>query len=164
MKNAQWLICGVALAIVSTRCFAISWQDRLSNSSEELVHRNIEAGTQSGGLSLSSLSTMLEGGNAALSANSLANAAGVIAYCAKNKLISAGNAEKIENQLIRKLGLKHRNNAAKKDYAQGQSGLLNTRNGQQLDMRDLSHSELAVKVKTEACDLVLKQGMNSLSR
>lgn len=167
MKNSYWITCSTALAItlISTKCIATSWQDRLTNSSEEHIDHNIVAGTQSGGLSLSSLSTMLEGGNTALSANTMANAAGVIEYCVKNKLSSMANAEKIQHLLAHRLRLTQpRNSATKKDYTQGLSGLLNTHNGQQLDMNDLSHSELAVQVKTKACDLVLKQGMDYLAR
>jgi len=166
MKKKHWLTCSASLifVLISTNCIAVSWQDRLSSSSEELTHRSIAAGTQSGGLSLSSLTAMLGGGNSALSANTMANATGVIEYCAKNKLSSMTSPDRIQNQLIHKLNLNHpRNSTAKHDYAQGQQGLLNTRNGQQLDMNDLSHSELAAKVKTKACDLVLKQGMDYLT-
>lgn len=166
MKNQYWLNCSTVLviALISKDCIAVSWQDRLTNLSEEKTQSNIVAGTQSGGLSLSSLSTMLEGGSTALRANTMANAAGVIEYCTKNKLSSMANAEKIKNQLVHKLGLTHpQNSTVKKDYTQGLSGLLNTHNGQQLDMNDLSHSELAAEVKTKACDLVLKQGMDYLS-
>lgn len=166
MKNKHWLTYGMALVmvLVTTKSIASSWQEQLVSSSEH-IHRSLSGGTQSGGLSLSSLSSMLEGGNAALSANTIANAAGVIEYCTQYKLSSMMNAEKIQSQLVQKLGLHHpHNSAAKNDYTQGQLGLLNIRNGQQLDMSDLSHSELARKVKTKACDLVLKQGMDYLSR
>ncbi len=166
MNNPYWLTCSTSLIflLISTKCIALSWQDKLINLSEAQIHHNIVAGTQSGGLSLSSLSTLLEGGNTALSANTMENAAGVIEYCTKNKLSSMANAEKIKSKLVHKLGLIHpHNNIAKKDYIQGLSGLLNTHNGQQLDMNDLSHSELAAEVKTKACDLVLKQGMDYLS-
>ena len=166
MNNPFWLNYSASLVflLISTKCIALSWQDKLINLPEEQLHQNIVAGTQSGGLSLSSLSTLLDGGNTALSANTMANAAGVIEYCTKNKLSSMANAEKIQGKLVYKLGLTHpRNTAAKKDYAQGLSGLLNTHNGQQLDMKDLSHSELAAEVKTKACNLVFKQGMDYLS-
>lgn len=167
MNNPCRLTCFTALviALTSTECFAASWQDRLGDLSEEQADPNAVAGTQSGGLSLSALSTLLEGGSTALTANTMANAAGVIGYCTENRLASLTNAEKVQGQLVHKLSLNHpRNSTAKKDYTQGLSGLLNTHDGQQLDMKDLSHSELAVQVKTKACDLVLKQGMNYLSR
>lgn len=167
MKNQYrlTLISVLAMALGSTPCMAISWQDKLANVAEDQVQRNVIAGTESGGLSLSSLSTMLNGGSTALSANTMANAAGVIEYCAKNKLTSLTNAGNIQSQLANKLNLNNpRNSAAKKDYTQGLSGLLNTSDGQQLDMNDLSHSELATKVKSKACDLVLKQGVHFLSK
>lgn len=166
MNNSYWLNYSTPLLflLISTKCIALSWQDKLINLPEEHVHHNIAAGTQSGGLSLSSLSTLLEGGNTALSANTMANAAGVIEYCTKNKLFSMANAEKIQSKLIHQLILTHpRSSTVKKDYIQGLSGLLNTHNGQQLDMNDLSHSELAAEVKMKACDLVFKQGMDYLS-
>ena len=167
MKNQHWLTYSITLtmALISMNCIAVNWQDRLTNPSEALAYHCITTGTQSGGLSLSSLTDMLDGGNTALSANTMANAAGVIEYCAKNKLSSMTSADNIQSQLIHKLSLKHpRNSTVKHDYAQGQQGLLNTRNGQQLDMSDLSHSELAAKVKAKACDLVLRQGMDYLTQ
>lgn len=168
MKNPYWINCSTALIIlfISTKCIAISWQDKLTNLSETAeTHQDSVAGTQSGGLSLSSLSTLLEGGNTALRANTLANATGVIEYCIKNKLSSQTNAERIQSKLVKKLGLTHpRSHETKKDYAQGKSGLLNTHNGQQLDMKELGYSELAAEVKMKACNLVFKQGTDYLSR
>ncbi|MFH7099226.1 DUF2501 domain-containing protein, partial [Klebsiella pneumoniae] len=48
-------------------------------------------------------------------------------------------------------------------YLDGLQGLLNSKNGQQLDLNTLGNSSLAKQVKTKACDLVLKQGVNFLS-
>lgn len=48
-------------------------------------------------------------------------------------------------------------------YLDGLQGLLNSNNGQQLDLNTLGNSSLAKQVKTKACDLVLKQGVNFLS-
>lgn len=142
---------------------AVSWQNRLISSAED-AHRRSEEGTQSGGLSLSSLTVILDGGNSALSASTMANATGIIEYCAKNRLSSFTASGEVQRQLIYKLNLHHpANSAAKHDYALGQQGQLNTRNGQQLDMNDLSHSELALEVKTKACDFVLRQGMDFLT-
>ena len=42
-------------------------------------------------------------------------------------------------------------------------GLLNAKDGQQLDLNTIGNSSLAKQVKTKACDLVLKQGMNFIS-
>lgn len=167
MNYPYWLNYSAALifSLISMNCIALDWQDKLTNSSEQQINPESVAGTQSGGLSLSSLSTLLDGGNSTLMANTMANAAGVMEYCTKNNLISIANAEKIQRKLIHKLSLTHpRNGAAKKDYHQGLSGSLNTHDGQQLNMNDLSRSELAAEVKTKACERVFKQGMNYLSR
>ena len=42
-------------------------------------------------------------------------------------------------------------------------GLLNAQNGQQLNLSTLGNSALAKQVKTKACDLVLKQGVNFIA-
>ncbi|WP_157799702.1 DUF2501 domain-containing protein, partial [Bacillus subtilis] len=51
----------------------------------------------------------------------------------------------------------------KTDYTQGVAGLLNTGNGQQLNLQSLSNSPMGEKLKTKACDVVLKQGKNFIS-
>ncbi|WP_130943326.1 DUF2501 domain-containing protein, partial [Klebsiella quasipneumoniae] len=48
-------------------------------------------------------------------------------------------------------------------YLEGLQGLLSNNSGQQLNLNTLGSSPLAEKVKTKACDLVLKQGLNFLS-
>lgn len=167
MKKSYWLNGTVILiiALISNNCLAISWQDELSSASEGLAYRTIATGTESGELSLSSLTAILNGGNTALSANTMANAAGIIEYCAQNKLASITRSGKIQNQLARKLNLNHLDSSNEKDdYTQGQQGLLNTHTGQQLNMSDLSNSALGKKVKVKACNLVLKQGIDYLSR
>ena len=49
------------------------------------------------------------------------------------------------------------------NYIDGIQGLLNAKDGQQLDLNTIGNSSLAKQVKTKACDLVLKQGMNFIS-
>lgn len=48
-------------------------------------------------------------------------------------------------------------------YLEGLQGLLTSKDGQQLNLNNLGSSPLAEKVKTKACDLVLKQGVSFLS-
>ncbi|MGQ7122966.1 DUF2501 domain-containing protein YjjA, partial [Escherichia sp. HC-CC4] len=45
----------------------------------------------------------------------------------------------------------------------GIQGLLKTKDGQQLNLDNIGTTPLAEKVKTKACDLVLKQGLNFIS-
>ena len=166
--KANKLLCAMALAssVFAGQALAASWQDQLSSAASELSKSGTAstAGTASSGLSLSTLTGLLNGGNQALSANSMTNAAGVMEYCAKNKLASVTSTENLKSQLMNKLGMEDTAKAVEKpDYNQGLMGLLNTGKGQQLDLTTIGSSPLAEKVKTKACDLVLKQAANFVS-
>lgn len=82
----------------------------------------------------------------------------------ETKLASVTSADNVKNQVLDKLGLstpeKQKQDTS---YLDGLQGLLNSKNGQQLDLNTLGNSSLAKQVKTKACDLVLKQGVNFLS-
>ena len=125
---------------------AASWQDSLNSAASQLSGNNAQA---SGGMSVSSLTSLLNGSSQSLTASSMNNAAGILSYCAKQKLASVTSADNVKNQVLDKLGLS--------------TPLLNSKNGQQLDLNTLGNSSLAKQVKTKACDLVLKQGVNFLS-
>lgn len=115
-------------------------------------------------MSLSSLSGLLNGGNQALSADNMNNAAGILGYCAKKKLASVTSTENIKNQVMEKLGLSTPAQQQKDtNYLDGIQGLLNTKNGEQLSLNNIGNTPLAEKVKTKACDIVLKQGVGFLS-
>lgn len=164
MKSAQSLFrtLMIAGAFFAVGAQASSWQDSLSSAASELSSQS--GSQQSGALSLSSLTGLLNGGSQSLTASSMNNAAGIMSYCAKQKLSSVTNTENIKNQVLDKLGL----GTAEKQkedtgYLEGLQGLLNSNNGQQLNLSTLGSSPLAEKVKTKACDLVLKQGAKFLS-
>ncbi|STL26361.1 putative glycoprotein/receptor [Escherichia coli] len=78
-------------------------EDALSSAASELGNQN--STTQEGGWSLASLTNLLSSGNQALSADNMNNAAGILQYCAKQKLASVTDAENIKNQVLEKLGL-----------------------------------------------------------
>ncbi|NUU66242.1 DUF2501 domain-containing protein [Enterobacteriaceae bacterium BIT-l23] len=159
---AKRAVYGAAMAtmLVAGSASAANWQDQLSSAANEL---SSQSGSQ-GGASLSQLTGLLNGGNQALSSNSMTNAAGVMQYCAKQKLASVTSTDNIKSQLMNKLGLEDtQKQNQQQDYQQGLQGLLNTGNGQQLNLESLGNSQLAEKVKTKACDLVLKQGKQFLS-
>ena len=164
MKSAKSLLrCSVAAAaFLVTGAQAASWQDSLSSAASELSSQS--GSQQSGALSLSSLTSLLNGGSQSLTASSMNNAAGIMSYCAKQKLSSVTNTENVKNQVLDKLGLgtpeKQKEDTG---YLEGLQGLLNSNNGQQLNLSTLGSSPLAEKVKTQACDLVLKQGAKFLS-
>ena len=87
-----------------------------------------------------------------------------MSYCAKQKLASVTSADNVKNQVLDKLGLSTPEKQKQDtNYLDGLQGLLNSKNGQQLDLNTLGNSSLAKQVKTKACDLVLKQGVNFLS-
>lgn len=136
-------------------------QDSLNSAASQLSGSNDRA---SGGMSVSSLTSLLNGSSQSLTASSMNNAAGILSYCAKQKLASVTSADNVKNQVLDKLGLstpeKQKQDTS---YLDGLQGLLNSKNGQQLDLNTLGNSSLAKQVKTKACDLVLKQGVNFLS-
>ena len=164
----------VLAVTVSTSLFAgvasaASWQDQLSSAASSLSQNSNSSTAASGttpqpaGTSLSSLTSLLGGGNQALSSSTMTNATGVLQYCVKNNLVD-NNVSSVKDQLMGKLGL---TDTAKQqettDYKQGLMGLLNTGNNQQVNLSSLGDTTMGKKVKTKACDLVLKQGKQFIS-
>ncbi len=163
MQRSVWAW-GVAAALVAGSASAASWQDQLSSAASQLSQQqNSSSATtagsaQNGGLSLSSLSGLLNGGDKAVSASSMTNAAGVMEYCLQHNVVD-NNVKSVKEQVLDKLGLSSpAAQQQKTDYQQGIAGLLNTGNGQQLNLQSLSNSPMGEKLKTKACDVVLKQG------
>ncbi|WP_110875368.1 DUF2501 domain-containing protein [Enterobacter hormaechei] len=146
--------------LVTGAAQAASWQESLSSAASELTK---ESGTSQGGLSASSLTGLLSNSSQSLSAGTMNNAAGILEYCAKQKLASVTDTENIKNQVLGKLGLDTQEQKADTNYMDGIQGLLNAQNGQQLNLSTLGNSSLAKQEKTKACDLMLKQGVNFLS-
>ncbi|MBZ4236106.1 DUF2501 domain-containing protein, partial [Mycobacterium tuberculosis] len=109
---------------------AASWQDSLNSAASQLSGSNAQA---SGGMSVSSLTSLLNGSSQSLTASSMNNAAGILSYCAKQKLASVTSADNVKNQVLDKLGLST-TEKQKQDtsYLDGLQGLLNSKNGQQL--------------------------------
>ena len=153
---------GMAAALVAGSASAASWQDQLSSAASQLSQQNSTttptSGTQADGMSLSSITGLLNGGDKAVSANSMTNAAGVMQYCVEHNVVK-NNVQSVKDQVMSKLGLNSTTAQAQTtDYQQGVQGLLNAGNGQQLNLETLSNSTMGEKLKTKACDVVLKQG------
>lgn len=146
--------------LVTGAAQAASWQESLSSAASELTK---ESGHVPG--RAVSLVPHRPAGQQlqSLSAGTMNNAAGILEYCAKQKLASVTDTENIKNQVLGKLGLDTQEQKADTNYMDGIQGLLNAQNGQQLNLSTLGNSSLAKQVKTKACDLVLKQGVNFLS-
>ena len=150
-----------ASAFTLAGAHAASWQDSLNSAASQLSGSSTQ---NSGGMSVSSLTSLLSGSSQSLTASSMNNAAGILSYCAQQKLASVTSADNVKNQVLDKLGLSTPEKQKQDtNYLDGLQGLLNSNNGQQLDLNTLGNSSLAKQVKTKACDLVLKQGVNFLS-
>lgn len=149
-----------ACALLSTGAMASSLTDSLSSAASQLGGQS----SQQGGTSLSSLTGLLNGNGQALSASNMNNAAGILQYCSKQKLTDATDAQSVKDKVLDKLGLtSSAQQQQDTDYTSGIQGLLNAQNGQQLDLSTLGNTALGKKVKTKACDLVLKQGASFIS-
>lgn len=158
---------GVAAALVAGSASAASWQDQLSSAATQLSQQNNSAtaggAQQNGGMSLSSLTGLLNGGDKAVSSTSMTNAAGVMQYCVEHNVVK-NNVQSVKDQVLSKLGLSTETAQDQKtDYQQGIAGLLNTGNGQQLNLQSLGNTQIGEKLKTKACNVVLKQGKNFIS-
>ena len=154
-----------ALLVTGAAQAASSWQDTLNSAASQLSAGNSSTTpSQNGGLSLSSLTGLLNSGTESLSASNMNNAAGILEYCAKEKLASMTDATNIKNQVLGKLGLETpQEQQQDTNYLEGIQGLLNANNGQQLNLETIGNTPLAKKVKAQACDFVLKQGLSFIS-
>nr|CBX79198.1 Uncharacterized protein yjjA precursor [Erwinia amylovora ATCC BAA-2158] len=169
MKAVTKMILALAISgtLFSGVANAANWQDQLSSAANALGQNsngNASPATGSqGGTSLGALTGLLNGGNNSLSSNSMSNAAGVLQYCMKNNIVD-NNVSSVKEQLLGKLGLAETQKQQQStDYKQGLMGLLNTGNNQQVNLKSLGDTEMGKKVKTKACDLVLKQGKQFIS-
>ena len=161
MMKKRLLSTALTALLLTGAAHAASWQDSLSSAASELTKESGSAGND--GFSASSLAGLMGNSSQSLSAGTMNNAAGILEYCAKQKLASVTDTQNIKNQVLGKLGLDTQEQKADTNYMDGIQGLLNAQNGQQLNLTTLGNSSLAKQVKTKACDLVLKQGVNFLS-
>lgn len=168
MKSTRFLSTLTAALLFTGVAHAASWQDTLSSAASELskgssTSSSSSSSAQSGGMSLSSLTSLLGGGEQSLSSSTMNNAAGIMEYCMKQKLTSMTDAQNVKNQVLDKLGLGTQEQQKDTGYLDGLQGLLSTKNGEQLNLSNIGSTPLAEKVKTQACDFVLKQGVNFIS-
>jgi hypothetical protein len=78
-------------------------------------------------MSVSSLTSLLNGSSQSLTASSMNNAAGIMSYCAKQKLASV-TTENVKNQVLDKLGLSTPEKQKQDtNYLDGLQGLLNSK-------------------------------------
>jgi len=166
----KWVLaCSVTTALFSATAGAASWQDQLNSAASALGQNGSSTTNTSGahaapaGNSLGALTGLLNGGSQSLSAGTMTNAAGVLQYCVQNNIVD-NNVSSVKEQLLGKLGLQDTQKQQETtDYKQGLMGLLNTGNNQQVNLKALGDTPMGKKVKTKACDLVLKQGKQFIS-
>ncbi|NDL65076.1 DUF2501 domain-containing protein [Acerihabitans arboris] len=162
---------GLSIGLASGAAQAAgNWMDSVNSAVSEMNKSSTGNGSSTAGAatgnnasSLAALSGLLNGGDKSLSSSSMTNAAGVLQYCVKNNLLSANGTSTIKDRLLGKLGISSTPNANSQDYQEGLGGLLTTGKNGQLNLNDLSNSQLGQKVKTKACDVVLKQSKNFIS-
>ena len=75
------------------------------------------------------------------------NAAGVLGYCVKNKVLSGGGATSTLGNLMKKPGI-----TSSSGYSAGQAGNILTGNGQKFSL-----NQVPGQLKSQACNAVLKQ-------
>lgn len=170
MKAASQFVLAlsVSTALFTAAAGAASWQDQL-NSAASALGQNANSNSASSttttqsGTSLGALTGLLNGGSQSLSSGTMTNAAGVLQYCVQNNIVD-NNVSSVKDKLLGKLGLADTQKQQETtDYKQGLMGLLNNSNNQQVDLKSLGDTAIGKKVKTKACDLVLKQGKQFIS-
>lgn len=92
------------------------------------------------------LTSLLNGSNQSLTSSSMNNAAGITEYCAKQKLASVTDTQNVKT-VLDKLGLSAPEQKQDTNYMDGIQGLLNAKDGQQLDLNTIGNSSLAKQVK-----------------
>ena len=75
------------------------------------------------------------------------NAAGVLGYCVKNKVLGGASSTNVLDGLMKKPGI-----TSASGYAAGQAGNIVTGQGQKFSL-----SQVPSQVKSQACNAVLKQ-------
>lgn len=75
------------------------------------------------------------------------NAAGVLGYCMKNKVLSGGDATNVLGGLMKKPGI-----TSSSGYSAGQAGNIVTGQGKKFSL-----NQVPSQVKSQACNAVLKQ-------
>jgi len=149
-QSLRVVLAGSAVCLaLSTPASADLLGDLTSKASESLGSSQ-GAGTGGSGLgSLGSLGSSL--GLPSLGGDTASNAAGVLQYCAQNKLVNATSAENIKGQLMGKLGMEDSSSQQQDSgYQQGLGGVLSGSDGSSFDLNKLKGD-----LKEKACDYVL---------
>ncbi|NWK95665.1 DUF2501 domain-containing protein [Sphingobium lactosutens] len=111
----------------------------------------ILSGATASSAQLSNLGGLMGGALPNIASVGAGNAAGVLSYCVKNKLVNATSASSVLGKLTGKPGV-----AESSGFKLGQSGTIQT------DQNVLSIGGLKAKAKSKLCDLVLSHATSLL--
>ncbi|OAK58941.1 hypothetical protein A3K87_26760 [Variovorax paradoxus] len=143
--HARSTLIALALLAAGASAQANNLLDQLKEKAGEAASANTQGGT--GGSSLGGLGSNLGFKMPAIGSSTIGNAAGVLQYCVKNNYLG-GDAASVKDKLLAKItGQKPQETG----FANGAKGLLKGGDGQTLNFKILSS-----KLKTKACDYVLK--------
>ncbi|MBU9828257.1 DUF2501 domain-containing protein [Rahnella perminowiae] len=159
MKTLKAVVLAMASAGILLSAGAQA-SNNLLGQLQQAANEGLNGGGKSGSTATtSSLTSLLSGGDSALTSTSANNVAGVLQYCVKNNVLSKASTENVKDQLLSKLGIQTAEGAESQDYQQGLGGLLKTGKDQSVDLNNLGNglTQVKEKVKTKACDVVLKQ-------
>jgi hypothetical protein len=140
--HARSTVIALALLAAGASAQANNLLDQLKEKAGEAASANSQGGS-AGGSSLGNLGFKMP----AIGSSTMGNVAGVLQYCVKNNYLG-GDATSVKDKLLAKItGQKPQETG----FASGAKGLLKGGDGQTLNFKILSS-----KVKTKACDYVLK--------
>lgn len=138
--HARSTFIALALLAAGISAHANDLFDQLKEKAGEAASANSQGGS---GSSLGNLGFKMP----AIGSSTVGNAAGVLQYCVKNNYLG-GDAASVKDKLLAKItGQKQQETG----FASGAKGLLKGGDGKSLNFKLLSS-----KVKTKACDYVLK--------
>jgi hypothetical protein len=142
--HARSTLIALALLAAGASAQANNLLDQLKEKAGEAAGANTQSAQGGGaGGALGNLGFKMP----AIGASTVGNAAGVLQYCVKNNYLG-GDAASVKDKLLAKItGQKPQETG----FASGAKGLLKGGDGQTLNFKLLSS-----KVKTKACDYVLK--------
>jgi len=142
LMHARFTLIALALLAAGASAQANDLFDQLKEKAGEAVSANPQGGS-SGASSLGNLGFKMP----AIGSSTVGNAAGVLQYCVKNNYLG-GDAASVKDKLLAKItGQKQQETG----FESGAKGLLKGGDGKSLNFKLLSS-----KVKTKACDYVLK--------
>lgn len=149
--HARSTLIALALLAAGASAQANNLLDQLKEKAGEAASANSQGSAGNaggaGGSALGSLGNNLGFKMPAIGSSTLGNAAGVLQYCVKNNYLG-GDAASVKDKLLAKItGQKPQETG----FANGAKGLLKGGDGQTLNFKVLSS-----KLKTKACDYVLK--------